>query len=410
MKAQEPLRILFVADHLKFGGAERHLVSLATGLAAMGHEVAVAYLKPYDELLGELKLGGVTQVVCCRSRGGVDLKAIRCLATLIQDFQPQVVAATTQYSLMFSVLATTWSRRKTALLFICHSMEHIQRTQSDRLRFFVYRRFYRMATHIVFVSDTQRQFFQRLGVHSRSDEVIHNGIDLNRFSARIVEAEANQLRCALGFTKNDFVIGICAVFREEKRQVDLLQALRRLRDKGVHAKLLLIGDGIMRPQIENLRDELELQDAVVLCGFQLDVRPFVAACDVMALTSHAETFPIATLEYMALGKPLVASDVGGLCEQVTHGHNGLLYIAGDIDGLTDCLAQLSPHELRQSMGHAARLEVEARFSLPKMIERFRQTCSTLALQYDSPIGRYPKSECMASLLTETKLPHHRLRK
>lgn len=404
MKAQEPLRIVFVADHLKLGGAERHLVSLATGLAALGHQVAVAYLKPHDELVAELQQGGVTQLLCCHSRGGLDWKAIRCLARLIQDYKPQVLTATSQYSLMFSVLATTWSRRKTALLFISHSMETVRRSRSDRLRFSVYRRFYRMATHIVFVSDTQRQFFQQLGVHSRSNEVIHNGIDLNRFSTPAVKVEAIHLRSTLGFSESDLVIGICAVFREEKRQVDLLRALRRLRDKGVPAKLLLIGDGVMRPQIESLRDELNLQDVVVLCGFQLDVRPFIAVCDVMALTSHAETFPIATLEYMALGKPLVASDVGGLCEQVTHGHNGLLYAAGDIDGLTACLEKLSPDTLRKSMGDAARLEVETRFSLSKMIERFQQTCLNLAVPYHTPIRPSSKSESMDSVLTDAKLP------
>lgn len=380
MKAQEPLRILFVADHLKLGGAERHLVSLATGLAAMGHEVAVAYLKPHDELLGELKLGGVKQVVCCHSRGGVDLKALRRLAKLIQEFQPMLLVATLQYSLMFSVLAQAWALRRIPLLFICHSMEHVQRSRSDRLRFFVYRRFYRMATHVVFVSKIQRSYFKQLGVHPRSEEVIHNGVDLEHFATQDSQRTTHTLRHSLGFSESDFVIGMCAGFREEKRQVDLLEALRQLLDKGISAKVLLIGDGVMRAQIEAQRDALKLADATVLCGFQQDVRTYVSACDVMALTSHAETFPITTLESMALGKPLVASNVGGISEQVTHGRNGLLYAAGDIGALVACLEQLSDTQVRQSFGRIARQEVADRFSLPVMVERFRSTCASLASQ------------------------------
>jgi glycosyltransferase involved in cell wall biosynthesis len=378
MNTNDKLRILFVADHLKFGGAERHLVAVATGLATLGNKVAVAYMKPHDELAGDLLDEGVEPVTCCNSQGSFDPGAIRRLAALICEFGPHVLISTSQYSLAMATLARLWSRRPVPLMSVCHSMDVVQRNRSDRLRFAVYRHFYGMAERIVFVSDLQRQFFRQLGVHPRADEVIHNGIDLDRFSAAAVAAEARQLRQDLGFAEDDLVIGMCAVFREEKRQIDLLDALRRLRDKQLPAKVLLIGDGLMRQQIEARRDALGLQDTVVLCGFQQDVRPYIAACDIMALTSHAETFPIATLEYMALGKPLVACNVGGLCEQIRDGHNGLLYTAGDIDGLVEQLESLSSAHARDSLGNAARGEVETRFSLPAMIERFRLTCSVLA--------------------------------
>lgn len=372
------MRIMFVADSLKFGGAERHLVTVATGFSGRGNEVVVTYLKPYDELAGELLEGGVSSVVCCNSRGGFDLAAIRRLAFLIRDFAPNILVVSAQYSLMFTVLARLWLRNYIPLLFVCHSMEHVRRSRRERLRFSVYRHFYRIADHVVFVSDLQRIFFLGLGVRPNSNEVIHNGIDLDRFSACSVESESRQIRHGLGFDDQDFVIGMCAVFRDEKRQVDLIEALRRLRDKGFKAKVLLVGDGNMRSQIEARCDSLNLQEHVVLCGFQQDVRPYVAACDVMALTSHAETFPIATLEYMALGKALVASDVGGVCEQVADGVNGYLYPAGDIPALTNCLEKLSDINARELMGTRSRREVEARFSITVMIERFHRACSVLA--------------------------------
>lgn len=383
MNTNNKIRILFVADHLKLGGAERHLVAIATGLAALGNEVAVAYMKPHDELVSELRDGGIGLITCCNSRGSFDPGAIGRLAELIREFGPNVLISTSQYSLAMATLARLWSRRPVPLMSVCHSMDVVQRNRSDRLRFSVYRHFYGMAERIVFVSDLQRQFFRQLGVHPRTDEVIHNGIDLDRFSAPAVATEARQLRHDLGFTDTDLVIGMCAVFREEKRQIDLLEALRRLRDKQLPAKVLLVGDGVMRPQIEARRDALNLQDTVVMCGFQQDVRPFVAACDIMALTSHAETFPIATLEYMALGKPLVASDVGGLREQIRDGHNGLLYTAGDIDGLVMRLESLFSAPARQALGISARQEVESRFSIQTMIKSFRETCHVLAIPNNS---------------------------
>lgn len=385
MKANGKIRILFIADHLKLGGAERHMVAVATGLARLGNAVAVAYMKPHDELASELRDGGIDLVMCCNSRGSFDPGAIRRLATLIREFRPNVMVATLQYSLAMAALARFAARSHIPLLFVCHSMDVVQRNRKDRLRFAVYRHFYKLAERIVFVSDLQRQYFHQLGIRPRSDEVIHSGIDLDRFSVFSVAAEAQLLRQALGFTDNDLVIGMCAGFREEKRHIDLLEALRRLRDKQFPAKILLVGDGLTRPQIEALRDALGLQDAVAMCGFQHDVRPYVAACDIMALTSHAETFPIATLEYMALGKPLVASNVGGLCEQVIDGHNGLLYPAGDIDSLVNRLESLASSSVRDTLGTTARSVVEARFSLTTMVKRFSKTCTALAATNQSQI-------------------------
>jgi glycosyltransferase involved in cell wall biosynthesis len=373
-----PNRILFVADQLMFGGAERHLVSVATWLARRGNETSVAYLKPHEELLASLVRGGVTHVTCCNSRGGVDLRAIRRLAAVINKFRPEVLVVTSQYSLMFGILARLWSRFRVPVLFICHSMDHVVRSRKDRVRFAVFRHIYGMADRIVFVSELQRIFFHDLGISPKSEEVIHNGIDLTHFSASAVAAEADSLRLKLGFTSDDFVVGICAAFREEKRHIDLLEAVSRLRKVGVSAKILMVGDGPMRSQIEACRDALGLQDAVVLAGHTDDVRPFVTACDVMALTSHAETFPISTLECMALGKPIVVSDVGGVREQIDDQINGLLYPAGDIDSLVSCLLSLVGTERRVALGKEARRAVESRFSVERMMERFLGAFSLLA--------------------------------
>ena len=105
--------------------------------------------------------------------------------------------------------------------------------------------------------------------------------------------------------------------------------MRRLRDSGVPAKVLIIGDGPRRGEIERQIAELQLTGHAVIAGHRNDVRPYIACCDVMTLTSHVvETFSIAALESMALGKPMVLTRIGGAEEQVRHGTNGFLYERG----------------------------------------------------------------------------------
>lgn len=372
------MTLLFVADQLKFGGAERHLVALATGLVQRGHKVAVAYLKDSAELAPDLEKGGVAPLFCCHAKGGVDLGALKRLAGLMDQLQPDLVIATSQYSQMCATMAGWRARRRPPQAFICHSMGVVQRGGSARLRFIVYRQFYRTAACVIFISELQRGFFARLGVGLRRSEVVHNGVDLGHFSADLVAQPAAALRAQHGIKPHELVIGLCAIFREEKRHGDLLEALARLRAQGVPARAVLVGDGVTRPQIEARIDALGLREAVLLAGFQQDVRPFIGMCDVMTLTSHDENFPIATLEYMALGKPLVSSAVGGMREQVEDGVNGLLYPAGDVTALSAALSRLSDPALCARLGQGALASVRARFDVQHMITRYETIFRGLA--------------------------------
>lgn len=110
-----------------------------------------------------------------------------------------------------------------------------------------------------------------------------------------------------------------------------------------------------------------------LQDFKKDVRLHIASCDVMVLPSHAiETFSIAALESMALGKPLLLTRIGGAAEQVTPGLNGFLFEPGDIDALTGHLKALADKDLRSRMGMQAAKVVRDQFTLEKMVARYAE--------------------------------------
>jgi glycosyltransferase involved in cell wall biosynthesis len=168
------------------------------------------------------------------------------------------------------------------------------------------------------------------------------------------------------------VIGISAVLRPEKNHVQLVDAIARLRAQGVPARALIIGDGPMRTAVQARARALGVGNEVVLCGFQHDVRPYVAACDVMALCSLTESFSLAALEAMALGRPVVHAQVGGAAEMILPGRNGHLFPAGDTGALAGKLALLAERAVSRSMGIEARKWVQARFSEKVMVDRYEQ--------------------------------------
>src|SRR5439155_1516085 len=171
----------------------------------------------------------------------------------------------------------------------------------------------------------------------------------------------------------DYVIGITAVLRPEKNHIQLIEAIARLRRAGLPARGLLIGDGPMRGVVEARARSLGVEREVTVTGFREDVRPYLAACDVVCLCSlTTEALSLAAIEAMAMGKPLVHSQVGGATELIEPGRNGLLFPPGDTGALVECLSQLTDRDTRLAMGRSARAKAEAAFDEEAMIDRYER--------------------------------------
>ena len=168
------------------------------------------------------------------------------------------------------------------------------------------------------------------------------------------------------------MIGLSAVLRPEKNHLQLVDAIALLRANGIPARALIIGDGPMRAAVEARARGRGVENDVVISGFQHDVRPYVAACDVMTLCSFTEAFSMAAVEAMALGKPVVHSNVGGASEMIVPGHNGFLYPVGDTRALVAKLVILSDRVVSTGMGGNARKVVETLFSERAMVDRYEQ--------------------------------------
>jgi glycosyltransferase involved in cell wall biosynthesis len=243
----------------------------------------------------------------------------------------------------------------------------------SRLRMLLNRFVFRQCELVIWVSHKQHEYWRARGVRGKRDAVIQNGIDADYFSDRSTPQTRAATRAEFGFAPSDFVVGLCAALRVEKAHGDLLRAIRRLRDSGIPAKALMIGDGQQRAVIESQIAELQLTGHAVITGHRNDVRPYIACCDVMTLTSHnVETFSIAALESMALGKPVVLTRVGGAEEQVQHGSNGFLFEPGDVAALAHLLRRLTAATDRLSMGATAARDVRARFTIQRMVQRFTE--------------------------------------
>jgi glycosyltransferase involved in cell wall biosynthesis len=368
--------VLLVVSSLLLGGAEKHAVALANLLDTTRFRLTLCCVRAGDTLAGELDASRLDAFLELDVRQKFSWQAVERLAREIDRQSIDIVVCANGYPVLYALAASLRARRSVRVVEVFHTTR--PGSLKARARMLLNWLLFRRCELLIYVSHTQRRYWRARGLRARRDVVIQNGVDIEHFTCRLTDAQRAQTRAGFGFAPGDYVIGLCASLRREKAHEDLLLALQRLRQAGVPAKALLIGDGPRRAHIEQRIAQLQLQGAVVITGYKPDVRPCIACCDVMTLTSHAvETFSIAALESMALGKPLVMSRIGGAAEQVQPGVNGLLFEPGDIATLAQHLAALADPQVRQTMGEAARRIVRAAFTVERMTAAY--TSELLAL-------------------------------
>jgi len=372
------MKLAFITGSLVHGGAERHSITLVNRLAERGHECHAVYVKNDPSQLGRLQ--GAASVRCLQAGRYLDLSSLRTFSSFLSGLQPDVVVAANPYALMYAWAAARLAQLRVPLVVTFHTT--VPRDAKEWLKMLYYRPLFWGADCAVFVCNAQRRYWRRRGLWGRRNAVIYNGVDTEQWKAQPGERAA--LRRALGYADGDFVIGLSAVLRREKNPLQLVDALAALRRRGIPARALFIGDGEMRPALEARARSAGVAGEVLVSGLQSDVRPLVSACDAMTLCSTSiETFSLAALESMALGRPVVHAELGGAAEMIRPGHDGWLFPVGDTGALVERLAALADPAERARMGANARDSAEARFSERAMVERYEITLQELALKRSS---------------------------
>lgn len=363
-------KVLFIVNSLAMGGAEKHIVTLINYLDGRYFELHLCYLKDIISLLPQIKKDKLKGSFLADVKSKIDFKSGQLVANYVDVNNIDLIMSTDMYPMLYAGLAKILSKRNPLLVEALHSAQ--VENFHDKLELLFYRPFFCAQNRLVYVSKNQRDYWRQKGVCADNDCVIYNGIDPEYFKDIYTAQEKLAIRQSYGFNNEDYLIGICAVLRPEKAHCDLLQAIKNLQLSGVVAKCLIIGDGEERINIEQQIVDLGLHNNVMITGYQQDVRPYIAACDVMAIVSHFESFSIALLEAMSMDKPVIRSDVCGGDELVTDGVNGYLFPTGNIQALEAVLLKLNNIHTRETFGKQAREIVITQFSVDEMIAKFHK--------------------------------------
>lgn len=356
--------VMHVVHTLLVGGMERLVVDLIEGLSAERYDRYVCCLDQRGPLADELERHGVT-VYCLNKGPGVRWELPWAIRGLIRDLGVDVVHTHNVSGLLYGGLGAALARSK-VIVHTEHGRE-LEYYDSTSLQW-LERVLIRLPDRVAVVSQPLfDEFRYRQGLSSRRLMLVSNGVRL----ARSRTAPPADLRSSLGIEERDRVIGIIARLVPVKDHRTMLQAMSRIVAAAPEARLLVVGDGPLRGELEGEAERLGIATRVNFLGVRHDVSALLSLLDVFVLSSLSEGTSMTILEAMAAKRPVVATDVGGTSWLVHHEKTGLLVPARDPDRLAHAILRLLNDRARAAqLGEAGYALVRERFQLEQVARQY----------------------------------------
>ena len=298
-----------------------------------------------------------------------DMRTAWQLIRLARRFAPDIVHTHTAKAGLVGRLAALFVRPRPIVVHTYHG--HVLEGYFGPVLTGFYRLLERLLGRasdcLIGVSQATVDDLVRLRIAPRSKfRVVPLGLDLEPF-ADIAPASGAALRAELGVSDAEVLVTYVGRLAPIKQLDLLIRAASRARAAGVPLHLAVVGDGSVRPELEELSRALSLGDAVHFLGYRSDMASIAAATDIAALSSANEGTPVFLIEAGAAGCASVATDVGGVRDVVTPA-TGIVVAAGDEAGFADALASLAADpERRRQLGQNARRHVLARYGADRLV-------------------------------------------
>jgi len=366
------VNVLFVIMQMSMGGSERLVCNLTAKLDRKKFRPSVLWFngeKPLKEFV-DLNV----PLYHVHKGRGFDFGAMRRIAGIIRDNNIHVVNAHHFMPMVYSFYGSCL-RNNARLFNTAHSEWELEElTYKWRV---MGRCLFNRAEGLIGVTEkVSDTAIRRLKIFKDKVYTIENGVDLDDLKE---QKDSMAIRKELRFGDKEVLIGIVANLTRIKNHIFLLKGFKELVATRPDVRLLIIGKGVggesgdlenMEPKIRDFIRQNGLDDSVRLLGYRPDVRDILGALDIFCLTSFKEGLPISLLEAMAMGLPVVGTDVEGIRDVIDDKRTGYLVKKGDVDGLKDTLVKLvDDGELRKNVGKLARAVAIKKFSLRECVKK-----------------------------------------
>ncbi|NJD61926.1 MAG: glycosyltransferase family 4 protein, partial [Deltaproteobacteria bacterium] len=311
-----------------FGGQEHRILLECREMLRRGHRVRIA-CRPEAALFPKAREAGIPATPVA-IRSSADLSSIRALFSLFRRERVQIVNT---HSGKDSWVASAAAKIAGAPLLI--RTRHI----SVPIRRHAFNLVYRWPDGYITTGEMIREHLLAEGIPADRVVSIPTGVDPERFSPAV---DGTGIRKEFGMAQGAFVVSMVGVLRSWKRHDLFLEAVRLLKGRGIPVRALVAGEGPQREKVAAAIRQQGLSDTVTMTGYREDVPEILAASDAIVLPSDRfEGVPQVILQALAMGRPVIASPIGGIPEVVHAEKTGLLCATGDAAAFAGALARLA---------------------------------------------------------------------
>jgi glycosyltransferase involved in cell wall biosynthesis len=363
-RAPDRIRVVEVLATGTNGGAQEHLFNLVTRMDASRFDVSIVSLSQ-GSAVRKLRRHGFDVTVIDEPD---DDAAVALLAAYLRDARAEVVH---DHMYRAEVIGT---RAVQALTDAGHPRPWLISTvHSSRVRSAEDQELLRRLTpsidHLIVVSNAIDRKVVEEGRGNAPRSLIYNGVDLERYDH---QEPCCTLRDEYGMEPGSQLVGVVGRLEVEKGHPTLLEAWPRVLRSVPDAYLIVVGEGSRMAALHEIARALRIAHRVVFTGRRDDVPAVTAALDVAVLPSYREAQGLTVLEAMALSRPVVASNVGGIPEMITDGETGLLVPPHDPAALARAIVRLlKDHQLADTIGRAGHDLVHDKFCVEMMVSQIQ---------------------------------------
>ena len=356
----ERIRVLVLIKGLGIGGAETLVAESVTHWDRARFAYHVAYLLPWKDQLVERLNDADVPVECLNWVRAPGLKAAGKLRRLTRSFEPDIVHSHLPAASLLARLTLTGVNQ----VYTEHNLVSSYRPLTRALN----RATYARNRAVIAVSDAVAASVE--GYPGPRVRVVPNGV-----SVEVTEAEAATARSELGLKAADALVVHVGNIRPHKGHATLVEAVDHLLQKVSTVTVVSIGGEKNPGDLQRVRDMATARgvaDRIRFLGRRADARAFIAAANVVVNPADVEGLPVSLLEALALGRPVVATAVGGVPSVVRHEETGLLVPPGDSEGLAEAMARALASPEALAWGREGARLVRREFGLDRMVTEYER--------------------------------------
>lgn len=365
MRSGSKMRLMHLVLSLNIGGLEIVVINL---LRQMDREIYTPFLcclKEPGSLVHEVDKLGIKTVVLGKNGGGIDFSVLARLAMILKREGIDIIHSHNPGPHFYAALAG-----KLAGVSVIIHTKHGRNPFRNWREPFLRKILSCMTDKIVAVSDDANEIaISKEKFSKRRVVTIINGIDIDKYCSNIDVAGKKR---EIGVSDGDFIIGIVARLASEKDHSMLLDAFRIVLDHAnQNVKLVIVGDGALREELERKAHSISIADNVIFLGERRDVPELLATFDLFVLSSVTEGVSMTLLEAMAAELPIVATDVGGNAEVVLDNRTGLIVPPRNPEAMAHAMLRImGDDDMAKQMGIMGKERVYQKFSSEAMSRKY----------------------------------------